>query len=385
MADNSTKIVNLGILQYYHEKEVTRTAAEAAVTLESAKAYTDEKVGDIVVPEYSIVKSETPEDGYAASYNLTKDGTATGTTINIPKDYLVKSGSIKTVDTADTPVAGYKVGDKYIDFVVNSVDGEGNESHLYLLVSELVDAYTAGAGIEISADNVVSIIAQDGTKEVGGITDEDYAEFKGAVTTAGENKAAIDAINNADTGILAQAKTYADGKDEAIEAAQSAADTAQGEVDALETLVGTLPEGATATTVVGYVDEAVGKIEEYDDTEVRGLISGNAEAIAKNVKDIADVKATADGAVQEVAAGTANGTIAVDGTDVAVTGLGGAAYKAEDYYEVAGAGATAEQNAKDYADGLNEVLGERVTELETAASNTVTTEDIDVLFTGTGA
>lgn len=70
---------------------------------------------------------------------------------------------------------------------------------------------------------------------------------------------------------LADAKTYADGKDAAISAAQTqadkgvadaakaqtAADKAQGEVDALETLVGTIPAGATATTVTGYVDEKV--------------------------------------------------------------------------------------------------------------------------------
>ena len=162
-----------------------------------------------------------------------------------------------------------------------------------------------------------------------------------------------------------------------IATAQAAADKAQEEVDALETLVGTIPEGATATTVVGYAKELVDAIEEYDDTEVRGLISDNADAIA-------EVKTTADGAVQEVTAGTANGTIAVDGADVAVTGLGGAAYKAEDYYEIAGAGATAEQNAKDYADGLNTAMNTRVEALETQSSNTVTTDDIDSLFAGTG-
>ena len=332
MADNSTKLLTLGTLEYYHSKEVARTATEDAKTLEAAKEYADGLVEALPASaEYSIMKAETPEDGFAASYNLTKDGVATGTTINIPKDYLVKSGSIKTVDTADTPVAGYKVGDKYIDFIVNTVDGEGNESHLYLLVSELVDAYTAGAGIEISADNVVSIVTQDGTKEVGGITDEDYAEFKGAVTTANDAKASIEAINNADTGILAQAKAYADTKDTAIEAAQTAADKAQGEVDALELVV-------------------------------------------------AEVKATADGAVQEVASGTANGTVAVDGVDVAVTGLGTAAYKADTYFEVAGAAATAQSAAKEYADGLNTAMDTRVTAAEEALANLVTKEDVDSWF-----
>ena len=68
---------------------------------------------------------------------------------------------------------------------------------------------------------------------------------------------------------LTDAKAYADGKDAAIQAAQKAADdaaaaaaaadgkavAAQGEVDALEAYVGTIPEGATSTNVVAYVQE----------------------------------------------------------------------------------------------------------------------------------
>lgn len=51
------------------------------------------------------------------------------------------------------------------------------------------------------------------------------------------------------------AQKAADGKDVAIAAAKKAGDDAQADVDALETLVGTLPQDATATTVVGYAEE----------------------------------------------------------------------------------------------------------------------------------
>ena len=61
------------------------------------------------------------------------------------------------------------------------------------------------------------------------------------------NKASIDAINHADTGILAQAKADATTKANAVQA----------NVDALADKVGDIPEGATATTVVDYVDEKV--------------------------------------------------------------------------------------------------------------------------------
>ena len=59
------------------------------------------------------------------------------------------------------------------------------------------------------------------------------------------------------TTVTAYAKEVADSKDSAITAAQSAADAAQSDVDALETLVGEIPSTADATTVVGYIDEAV--------------------------------------------------------------------------------------------------------------------------------
>lgn len=120
---------------------------------------------EVAIAEYSIVKLETATDGYLASYQLQKDGAPIGVTINIPKDYLVKSASVKTA-TADDP-SGFAEGTKYIDFVVNTYDtdsGTGKESHIYLNVQDLVDVYTAGNGIEISEANVISVkvVAENG-------------------------------------------------------------------------------------------------------------------------------------------------------------------------------------------------------------------------------
>lgn len=111
------------------------------------------RIDDVSV--YSIEKKATADEGYIASYNLTKDGTVVGDTINIPKDYLVKSATVKTVDTADTPVEGYNVGDKYIDFVINTIDDDGNESHIYIAFTDLnIATYTAGDGIDITNSEV---------------------------------------------------------------------------------------------------------------------------------------------------------------------------------------------------------------------------------------
>lgn len=63
---------------------------------------------------------------------------------------VVQSGTVKEVTEPDQPVAGYKVGDKYIDLVLANAD----LSHIYILVNDLVDIYTAGAGITISGREI---------------------------------------------------------------------------------------------------------------------------------------------------------------------------------------------------------------------------------------
>lgn len=120
---------------------------------------------EVAIAEYSVAKLEAATDGYLASYQLQKDGVPVGATINIPKDYLVKSASVKTA-TANDP-SGFAEGTKYIDFVVNTYDtdsGTGKESHIYLNVQDLVDVYTAGNGIEISEANTISVkvVAENG-------------------------------------------------------------------------------------------------------------------------------------------------------------------------------------------------------------------------------
>lgn len=96
----------------------------------------------------TVEKQATAETGYSATYVVKQGGSQVGSKINIPKDFLVKSGSVKTCATANVPVQGYVVGDKYIDMVINSKDGSATDEHLYILVSDLVEDTT------YTADNV---------------------------------------------------------------------------------------------------------------------------------------------------------------------------------------------------------------------------------------
>lgn len=106
-----------------------------------------------------------------------------------------------------------------------------------------------------------------------------------------------------------------------------------------------------------------------------------ADANVTKAKLSAEVQTSlgkADSAVQEIKTGTANGTIAVDGNDVKVTGLGSAAYTNSDAYEAAGAAAevlgtetdSADANtvygAKAYAKSLDDAMDARMDAVEAA-------------------
>lgn len=105
------------------------------------------------VPEYVIEKLGTAENGYAASYQLKKDGELAGVTINIPKDMVVSEGSVKTVEQENTPYEGAQIGDVYIDLVIANADS----SHLYIPANKLVDEYTGSTYITVEEDRSISL------------------------------------------------------------------------------------------------------------------------------------------------------------------------------------------------------------------------------------
>ena len=129
--------------------------------------------------QVTVEKLAATEEGYIASYAVKQNGTQVGATINIPKDYLVKNAELKTCTEVDQPVEGYKIGDKYMDFTINTVEGSGNESHIYINVNELFDAYTSGSE---ASDTVVVTVDNNTNKISADITD-------GTVTRAKINAA----------------------------------------------------------------------------------------------------------------------------------------------------------------------------------------------------
>lgn len=169
-----------------------------------------------------------------------------------------------------------------------------------------------------------------------------------------DNADAIAAINAADTGILAQAKIYADGKDTAIAAAKKAGDDAQAAVDTLAGKVGTVP---AEKTVVGMIAEAQAAAT-YDDTQIKKDIKANADAIGvlEGYVGGATVSSQIQTAITNLNLPT---TYEAKGAAAAVkTELVGTASDTDASVTIAG--------AKKYADKLDAAMDARVDVLEAA-------------------
>ena len=105
----------------------------------------------------TLEKQASAESGYVATYVLKQGGVAIAPKINIPKDFLVKSFSLETCNTVNQPVQGFNVGDKYIDLIINTIENDETNQHLYLNVRDLCDVYTADGTTLTLSNNQFSV------------------------------------------------------------------------------------------------------------------------------------------------------------------------------------------------------------------------------------
>lgn len=227
------------------------TAQATAEHLASEIATVDAAVKALkTASEVTVEKLEAAEEGYIASYVVKQNNTKVGATINIPKDYLVKNAELKTCTVVDTPVTGYKVGDKYMDFTINTVEGSGNESHIYINVNELFDAYTSGSEV---GDTVVVTVNNDTNKISADITD-------GTITRAKINAAFEKNITDIEathaTGSTATYKTVAEEVTDGINLLDSTKEQVANPLDADGTglALRVVEEDGKITEISGSID-----------------------------------------------------------------------------------------------------------------------------------
>ena len=295
--------------------------------------------------EYSITKAANSGD-YAAVYHLTKGGTEVGAAINIPKDMVVKSGSVVTNPAGQTKGT-------YIELVLANATND----KIYIPVDQLIEYVTSGSAesdpivVAVSADHKVTATITDGS-----IT---KAKLAAAVQTSlGKADSAVQKIATGTTN----GTIRVDGKEVSVAGLGSAAYT-NSAAYIPATKLGEIGE----KTIKGYVDDKVSgqdfssfvKGTEVTTGTANGTIAVKGKNVAvKGLDTAAYAKASAfataaqgakaDTAVQSVVTGTANGTILVDNVAVAVHGLGSAAYTNSSAYDTAGAATQALADAKKY-------------------------------------
>ena len=164
------------------------------------------KAVDIAVPGYTLTKATTADSGYAATYQLFKDGVAIGDKINVPKDMVVSSGQVKYCETANTPVSGLAVGDPYIELTIANNDG----TKIYIPVKDLVDVYTAGNGLTLSGNSFSVNTADTNTVDTTPTANSTKLVQSGGVHTALAGKQdTIDASHKLSADLLSAGSTNA--------------------------------------------------------------------------------------------------------------------------------------------------------------------------------
>lgn len=220
---------------------------------------------------------------FDSNYSAGVNNVATVSTVNTAKSDLIGDTSAEAATTDGNTIADVR---RYVDAKTKVLASDAKLAELSNKVTantnsiETINTSLAEGG---SVSNAIADAKKAGTDAATAVSTLENGKVKA-------NTEAIAAINNAETGILKQAKNYADGKDTAIAAAKKAGDDAAAAVTALENgqvktnadaitainnKIGTIPEGKT-------VAEAIEKAKTdatYDDKEVRGLIKSNTDAI----------------------------------------------------------------------------------------------------------
>ena len=248
-------------------------------------------IPEVTIPEYSLKKLDTATTGMSASYQLTKDGAGIGAVIDIPKDMMVKSGSVQTYEAGSLP-AGVTEAGTYIVLVLN----DAAETKLYINVGNLIEYVTSGSA---EGDMVFVNIDPQTHKVTATITDGTVTEAKLHADVKAKLAKAVSAVQSV-TESTENGKILVDGADVAVhglqdaayatvaslnETAQSKVDTAKGELlgeetddNTKETIRGArkLAESSAASALADaktYVGTEIGKLVLNDAAETKKLVS----------------------------------------------------------------------------------------------------------------
>ena len=252
-------------------------------------------VPDVTHPEYSMKKLDAATAGMSASYQLTKDGIGIGAVIDIPKDMMVKSGSVQTYEAGSLPTGVTEAG-TYIVLVLNDTA----ETKLYINVGSLIEYVTSGSA---ESDMVFINIDPQTHKVTATITDGTVTEAKLHADVKAKLAKAVSAVQSVTVG-SANGTISVDGEDVAVTGLKSAAYTESSAYDAAGTasgiktaLEGTDSDDKTAVTIKGakaFATDAAATAKSEAIADAKGKIDAlNVEDTAVAKKFVSAVSETA--------------------------------------------------------------------------------------------
>lgn len=339
--------------------------------VEKVKEYTDGKDAE------SLKSAKDYADGLSTNY----DAAGTATT----KVKELEDGQVKTNKEAISKLNG---DETVVGSVAKSVKDAKTELEGKIKASTYNDTELKGKVTAVEID--ITTLKGTGDGSIKKQIDDAFNDFSTKVTD--------DSVVNTYKELIDYAAAH---KGEAATMAGDISKNAEA-IKTLETYVGKLPEGTDAKTVIDYINNKIegtdqsSAIEQAkqaainaaatDATTKASTAETNAKAyadgLAKNYAT-SDQGTKADSALQkaDIISGTANGAISVKGIDVAVKGLGDAAFSSVADYEKAGAVSKLEAGQVATNKSNIEDVTQRVQAIENVQYTPITNDEIDTLFT----
>lgn len=289
----------------------------------------------------SVTVAKNADSG---AYELKVNGVVVGDAINIPKDKVVKSGTVETYEEGSLPT-GVTVAGTYIKLVF-----ENSTSPVYINVKDLVDVYTGKTGDDIAVN--VSLDAEAGHKVISAnLTDGTIAKITQAVN--GIVEVVPEDLENGQVAIkVTQNNGTSTNVPLTVKGLKSAAYKTTAEIT--DPIVGTDSDAATADTIKG-AKKAAAEAKTAAENAATNATTGinEAKSAASTAQSAAEAaQATADKAVvandaitagtgtkitydaKGLVTGSTNATIAdVDGLQAKLTGLQTDVDKYKDLYD----------------------------------------------------
>ena len=310
--DVDAKLATEAFNTYSSTTDATLTTIEGNVSSNAAEiANVKTSVTNLTSSSAVTVSQAAGSGDVLKVYTIAQGGTTVGT-INIPKDLVVTSGTVVVAGdgTNDTQViANATAGDKYIKLTVAN-----QTAPIYIAVKDLVDVYTAQQNatevqLTIGNNNEISAAIVDGSIA--------KSKLASAVQTS---------LGKADTALQSGATYYTDIKVEENGSTLAVDMSAvKGRIDDLEAF-----QSSSSADVDDQIDAKIAELDVADEAVAGKYVSAVSEADGKITVTRADLP------TYTLSSGSANGTVSFNGVDVAVTGLGTAAFTDATAYDAAG-------------------------------------------------